>query len=209
MTDATGGPRVVTLGESDLDEVVDVLCDAFVDYPVMRYVLQASGERHDMELRTLIGFFSGARALRGETMFGVPEEGRLAGVALTSFPENRASPEALDRLRAEVWETLGPGARARYEAFGTATRPFFGGLRRVHLNMIGVRRAQQGRGLARPLLEAVHAMSPERPGSTGTTLTTENPENVRLYERFGYRVVARARVAPELETWGMYREDPE
>lgn len=208
MTAADGGSEVIRLDAGDLDEMVDVLCDAFFDYPVMRHVLQGSGERYDAQLRTLVGFFAGARALRREAMFGVQEGGGLAGVAITSFPENRESPDALDRLRAQVWDTLGSEARERYEAYGSATRPFFEGLRRVHLNMIGLRRSHQGRGLARGLLEAVHGLSPERPGSRGTTLTTENPVNVQLYEKFSYRVVANARVAPELETWGMYREDP-
>lgn len=194
------------LGPEELREVVSVLCDAFVDYPVMRYVLRGSGEGYEADLSTLIGFFAGARALRTEPMLGIRGENDLTAVVLLSFPENRAGVEAMAALREEVWTTLGPGARARYEAFSTATKPFFGDVPHTHLNMIGVRRAHQGRGLARPLLERVHAMSAER-GSAGTTLTTENPANVRLYERFGYEVVGHARVAPELETWGMFREN--
>jgi hypothetical protein len=36
------------------------------------------------------------------------------------------------------------------------------------------------------------------------SLTTEVPQNVRLYEHFGYEVVGHARVSPELETWGLF-----
>jgi hypothetical protein len=70
--------------------------------------------------------------------------------------------------------------------------------------MIGVRHAEMGRGLARPLLEAVARLSHDDPGSCGVSLTTEVPRNLTLYEHFGYHVVGHARVSPALETWGLY-----
>lgn len=39
----------------------------------------------------------------------------------------------------------------------------------------------------------------------GVTLVTEDRANVRFYERLGYGVVGHARVAPGLETWGLFR----
>jgi ribosomal protein S18 acetylase RimI-like enzyme len=74
-----------------------------------------------------------------------------------------------------------------------------------HLNMIGVRRAQQRSGLAREVLEAVHRLASEDPESAGVSLTTERPENLPFYERFGYKVVGHAWVGPDLETWGLFR----
>jgi len=74
-----------------------------------------------------------------------------------------------------------------------------------HLNMIGVRRAQLHRGLARTLLEAIHAAAGADPESTGVSLTTERADNLKFYERFGYSVAGHARVDPELETWGLFR----
>ena len=35
-------PTVANLGQEDVDDVVDVLSDAFGGYPVMRYVLKDS-----------------------------------------------------------------------------------------------------------------------------------------------------------------------
>jgi hypothetical protein len=43
------------------------------------------------------------------------------------------------------------------------------------------------------------------PRSSGVTLTTEKPENLPLYQRFGYRQTGHARVSAVLETWGFYR----
>ena len=45
-----------------LDEIVDVLCDAFHDYPVMRYLVGAGHGDYDDRLQRLIGFFATAAA---------------------------------------------------------------------------------------------------------------------------------------------------
>jgi ribosomal protein S18 acetylase RimI-like enzyme len=71
--------------------------------------------------------------------------------------------------------------------------------------MIGVRRAHQGSGLARRLLEAVHAHSHGDPGSAGVSLTTEHAPNLALYQRFGYRITGELPVAPGLHTWTLFR----
>lgn len=52
------------------EDAVTVLCDAFYDYPVMRYVLRPSSE-YDHRLRSLIGFFVAARVLREELVLGI------------------------------------------------------------------------------------------------------------------------------------------
>jgi GNAT superfamily N-acetyltransferase len=74
--------------------------------------------------------------------------------------------------------------------------------------MLAIPPRYQGRGLARPLMEAVRTLSREYPESRGVTLTTEQPKNVPLYRHFGYDVVARREIAPGLETWGFFRPDP-
>ena len=55
------------------------------------------------------------------------------------------------------------------------------------------------------MLDHVHSLSESDATSTGVMLTTEDEGNVRLYEHFGYDVVGRAIVAPELMTWGLFR----
>ena len=88
----------------------------------------------------------------------------------------------------------------------TLAQNFFAGLEpHHHLNMIGVRRSHQGLGLSRQLLVAVHELGQANPASPGTSLTTERPVNVPLYEHFGYRVQGHTRVTSALETWGMFR----
>jgi hypothetical protein len=86
---------------------VTVLCDAFHDYPVMRYVLGPSND-YDRRLRTLIGVFVAARVLRQELVLGVHDErGSLAAVGLVTLPGERDAPEALLLRREAVWRELG------------------------------------------------------------------------------------------------------
>jgi hypothetical protein len=57
-------------GPGRADDVIDVLCDGFADYPIMRYVLGADGD-YPARLRALIGFFAGNRFLRDDAIIGV------------------------------------------------------------------------------------------------------------------------------------------
>jgi GNAT superfamily N-acetyltransferase len=182
-----------------------VLCQAFAEYPVMRYVL---GERSDYatRLRTLIGFFHGARVLREDAILGISEGDALVGVALCSLPD-RVAPPKMAELRERTWSELGRDARERYDEFVRAWEPLGVNEPNIHVNMLAVPPRHQGRGLGRRLLDRVHAMSRERADSRGVTLTTESAGNVPLYEHMGYRVVGYRQVRPGLETWGFYRPD--
>lgn len=201
-----GTPRVSRLGRDDVAQVTDVICDAFRDYPVMRYVLGEQNPEHERHLYTLVNFFVMSRVLRDEPILGVVEGAELGAAAVASFPENE-SPRELRALREKVWAELGEEARRRYERCGEVWKPLSVDVPNVHLNMIGVCQASQGRGLGRLLLEYVHDLSRRRPGSQGVTLTTEVASNVGLYEHMGYEVVGHAHISPELETWSMFRRD--
>ncbi len=195
-----------TLGPQDLDQTVAILCEAFRDYPVMRFVLQDSAD-YDADLRTLVHFFASVRFHREEVLLGTPSEGALAGVALLSYPGRGEAPPETAALREETWARVGNGARARYETFGAAAGSIEVGRPHIHLNMIGVVDGARGTGLGRRLLQAVHAMSARDPDSEGVSLSTENPGNVPLYRHFGYEVLGEADVAGAFTTWVMFRPD--
>ncbi len=201
------GASILRLGEGDVPEIVDVLCEAFFDYPVMRFVLGPERADYSPKLGALINFFAMARVLRGETLLGIGERTDLDGAALVSRFTGRVSPPELDDLREQVWAELGTAARARYEAFGAACAPFQVDVPHIHLNMIGVRRRARGKGLGRRLIEHVHLLSQNDAESEGVTLNTEDAGNIPLYEHLGYKVLGHATVAPELETWGFFRPD--
>jgi len=194
---------VVPLGLEAEADVAGVLCDAFSDYPVMRFVLGA-GDDYDERLRRLVGFFVARRLRQGGPGLGVIESGCLVAAAVLTRPLEPDLPAEVAAMRDELWRALGDAARARYETYAAEMRAFAIDRPHHHLNMIGVRRSHQGRGLARPILEAMQRMAEDDPGSAGVSLTTELANNVALYERFGYVVTGRTRVSPDLESWGMF-----
>lgn len=199
-----GTSEVVRLGASAVPDIVDVYCDAFRDYPVMRFVLSDDGSYAE-RLPVLIHLFVAARAIREEPLLGIVRNDRLVAAATVSFPTDQAGPTELEAVREATWRELGAEARARYEACGEVWKTFAMPERHTHLNMIGVRRSAQGQGHARRLLDHVHGMSERSPGSEGVTLTTEARENVAFYQRAGYEIIGHARVSTDLETWGFFR----
>jgi GNAT superfamily N-acetyltransferase len=206
--DMQGQPfDIIALPVQRAGEVVEVLSEAFFVYPVMEYVL---GPRPDyaVDLRALVEFFVMARFVRDDLVLGAVGGGdTLAGVATITLPGEKESPGELTRLRESLWDRLGDDARGRYERFGEACRVFDIEHRHYHLNMIGVRRAHTGQGVGRVLLEAVHRVSAEDAESRGVTLTTEDPANLPLYQRFGYRILGHVEVGTDLESWGLFREE--
>jgi GNAT superfamily N-acetyltransferase len=160
---------------------------------------------YSRDLRTLISLFVMSRVLRRDLLLGIGQPVSLDAAAIVSRPGGPPSPPALTEFRERVWHELGPEAQALYEAFGSAWAPFQVDEPHLHVNMIGVRRVAQGRGLARALLEHVHALSEEDPESRGVSLSTEDPANVSLYEYFGYRVIGHATLLGDVQAWGFYR----
>jgi RNA polymerase sigma-70 factor (ECF subfamily) len=106
--------------------------------------------------------------------------------------------------REAFWNTLGTGAKERYERYSTAASSVEHPTPCHHLNMIGTRRSHRGRGLARVLLQSVQDLA-DRGHSAGVTLNTEVASNVPLYEHLGYRVLGRTQVVEGLDTWTMFR----
>jgi GNAT superfamily N-acetyltransferase len=199
-------PLVEPVGQDRFDEVVDVLCDAFFDYPAMRFFIGDAGADYSHRLRLLIGFFTQARFLKDDLVLGIASEGGLIAAANLNRPGSTPPSPALDDHRNEVFAELGEAVRERYDAYAQATARFERPEPHYHLGMIGVRRVGAGRGYGRRILEHVHELSRSDPGSVGVTLTTETVKNVPFYQRFGYRIVGQEQVG-DIETWGFFRPD--
>ncbi len=198
--------EIFRLDEQDVPEIVDVLCESFADYPVMRFVIgPAAG--YDRKLKILMHFFVMARLYRDEVILGIRDRSDLAGVALISNPDVSVNLPELNDLREQVWSELGAQPRSRYEQFSDACAQFQVDVPHIHLNMIGIKHSAQGKGLGRRLIEQVHLLSMHDSNSTGVTLTTEDPAKVSFYEYLGYRIIGQARIAPQLETWSFFRPD--
>ena len=197
---------VEQLTAGQMPAAVAVLCDAFRDYPVMRYVLGDGHEDVDRRLSELIGFFVFRRVRQGGPLLGISEGGSLVAAAVMTLPAEPEMPSDVLARRDALWRDLGDDTRLRYESYANTTKPFFATMpAHHHLNMIGVRRNHAGSGFARPLLETVAEISRSDPGSCGVSLTTEATRNLSLYQHFGYRIVGHGRVSTTLEAWGLFR----
>ena len=210
MSDATraaGDSSVVRVPREREPEVLATLCEAFHDYPVMRYLLGDLGARYDAFLSRLIGIFVASRVRQGHPIFAVEEAGRFTAIATTTPPGEHGPLPEVEAAREALWRDLDPAAKARSEALlaiwirTTLPAPQW------HLNMLGVVPARAGRGLGSRLLHEVHELSRLDPVSTGVSLTTEDPKNVPLYRHCGYEIVSHDRVTDALETWGFFRRD--
>ncbi len=199
---------LTTLQPDRLEEATAVLCEAFHDYPVMRYVLGWPSGEYDARLEQWVGFFTAARFLNSDVVLGVANaDGTLGAVANITRPAPEASPNLAVRREA-LWRELGGAARARYEELGRLWQPLGISEPNYHLNMIGVGRRLRGQGAARVLLDALHGMSAAEPRSCGVTLTTDDPANVTLYQHFGYRLTGEVEVPGAFRTWGFFRPNP-
>ncbi len=195
--------QVERVPRADADPVIDVLCESFREYPVMRFVLGEEGD-YDARLRRMIGLFVTARTLLDDVIFGIRDAGELVAVATTSNPARPPHPD-FAALRDAVWNELGPESAARYQRCVTAWQSMESQVPQLHVNMIGVRRAYQTLRLGSKLLDAVHALAEMVPGYEGVSLTTEEPRNVRFYQNRGYRVIGNARISSDLEAWSFLR----
>jgi len=182
---------------------LNVLCAAFHDYPVMRYVIGEADPEYDEKLRELIGFFVEARLTRNIPLIGLHDANDLLGVAVVSPPKEIPIPRELANCHAQVQRRLGREAMARFDRYNEACEATDPGHVAHYLGMIGIHPEAQGRGMGRQLIDAVKDRARFHPESTGITLNTERESNLPFYEKAGFLKGSEADVGP-LHTWSFY-----
>jgi ribosomal protein S18 acetylase RimI-like enzyme len=205
MPAAPAVPPVEAMPSAADDQAVEVLAEAFVDYPMLRYLIGVEGDAFAGRLRVLLTFFVAARRARVEPLLGVRADDGWAAVALATLPDAVAPPGALDAARERTWTLLGAAARARYEDLGRRWQRLAVAEPHLHLNLVGVRSAHRGRGLGVALVQAVVDRSRSHPTSCGVSLTTETEANVGFYQALGFEVRGEVEAAPGLRSWVMFR----
>lgn len=192
---------VEPLDATQAADVTRLLCEAFFDYPVMRYVL---GDTPDYagRLVRLIGLFTAGRWLRGHPVLGLRGADGSLQAAITMTPRGTFdTPPALAAQAETTWSSLGADARQRYATLGeawSATEPVG---EHWHVNMLGVAAGAHGAGHGGRLLAAALELAAKDPAAQAVDLTTEDPANLGFYTRRGFELSGHRRVGPALETW--------
>jgi ribosomal protein S18 acetylase RimI-like enzyme len=205
MPGAPAPPQVVPVPAAADALVVEVLAEAFADYPILHHLIGSAGDAFAERLEALLGFFVAARRARSEFVLGVPVGEDWAAVALATLPDAVTPAGALDAARERTWALLGPAARARYEDLGRGWQRLAVAEPHLHLNLVGVRTTYRGRGFGVALVRAVLDRSRSHPTSSGVSLTTETVANVGFYQALGFGVLGSVEVAPGLTSWVLFR----
>jgi ribosomal protein S18 acetylase RimI-like enzyme len=190
------GAAAIDLGTEWVEDSRRLLAAAFKSDPVVRYVCDAASEAFEERRHALYASLVRLQVESGEPRLGVVHDGRLVAVCHLLRPAARMRlwAEAMHALRL-LWK-LGPSALVRGAHFVRVAARCHPVTPHWYVVTIAVDPASRGQGYAGVLLRAIHERSEDDPGSTGVALDTQNPRNVTLYERFGYRVTREEDVGP-------------
>ena len=137
---------VQEIGRDRKEDALDVLCAAFDDYPVMRYVVGPPDAGYADRVRELIGFFVEARLARNVPLLGLLDGAALAAVAVLSSPHDTPMPPALVERHARLQRCLGAAAMARFDAYDEACEATDPGHVAHYLGMIATHPRRRGSG---------------------------------------------------------------
>lgn len=180
---------------ASLTVCVDVLAETFAAEPAaMRFC-----GRHDRKRTAWFDDLLRAHTTLPGRRILVTHEGRPTGVAITTAPGGQPT---LATQLAWSWRTLrhcGPRTLAGTTAYIRKSERW-----KPHdawtLEFVGVLTQSRGRGIARQLFEHAQTLHPGAPAF----LTTADPANVALYEKWDFSVSDQALVAG-LQVAGMTR----
>jgi ribosomal protein S18 acetylase RimI-like enzyme len=198
---------IINLTSDYTEQAANILAKAFENYPVMRYVFSDKTDAEALAcMQKMFQLSCTIRHTLGWPWLGCMVGDQLAGIAYVTPPElsNATWPKSLKELDLEFDAFIGSDALARFEQYDQHTRNHVPTESHFYLNCIGVNPIYKDQGLARPLLEAVHALAENHPTAIGVALSTENEKNVPLYEHFGYEVTAHSHI-DKLQIWSMFR----
>ena len=186
------------------DEVLDTLRLGFETDPGYLGLSRVSGEARPQHIRQLMRSTLELHLAARQPVFAVAQDEEVLGVSLVEepgvpFPFLAAAKELARLLRGTAPSVAFRAVRGLLALMRERPRE-----PHHYLAMLAVHPRARGRGLARDLLEDLHAASGSHPNSSGVALDTSNPRNVKLYEHFGYHMVSRLRVSG-VETWCMFR----
>jgi ribosomal protein S18 acetylase RimI-like enzyme len=193
------GVEIRPLGGEELESAALLAARAMRDNPLQ---IAAIGQDPQRRVRLMHRGFSRLLRLDGRPTVGAWDGDRLVGIAATADP-GHCQPSAGERLRLAPTFLMAGRAAPRLGRWMSAWAKYDPARPHSHLGPVAVDPDLQGRGIGSMLLTDYC----QRLDQTGmlSYLETDKPENVRLYERFGYQVTADATVIG-VTSWFMTRK---
>ncbi len=198
--------RVITISNQQSDAAAEVLANAFLDYPVIRYFFEDQGNHYEARVSELYRFFLEGCLAQGMKVMGVLYHGQLVAAACAKGPETQPASNDFKRKEEEFFRKIGASATSRIQAYNQLVSENLPQKPHTYLEDIGVLPAYRGMGFASILLRQVHKLSESNPISSGVGLDTHEFSNVTLYQHFGYQVTGETYLG-HIPTWFMFRSD--
>lgn len=190
--------EISRLDTGDLAEAADLASKAFISTPLVKAVMLGAGEKQRLALR------SGMKRLLGHPggeVWVAKQETQMVGVIrMAKWPDCQ---KVAMPLFAVPFAFLSVGrAAVNVYRFRNAWSRFDPKQPHCHLDPLCVLPGFQGRGIGSSLLTRFNEIVDRQ--QMDAYLETDQPDNVRLYERFGFRVKETADVLG-VPNWFMWR----
>ncbi len=186
------------LEKGELEEAAELASKAFITTPLMKVVMNGDGEKQRMGLqkgmKQLLGHPTGdvLIAKQGTQLVGVMRTAKWPDCQKTNMP-----------LFVVPFAFLAIGrAAVNVHKFHKAWSLYDPKQPHWHLNPLTVLPSTQGRGIGSALLTRFCERVDEQ--KVDAYLETDHPDNVRLYERFGFKVKETESVLG-VPNWFMWR----
>lgn len=181
--------------EDDARAAGAALAAAFADYALMDAFF---GEARVFGVGPMMDMVSRARVLSQRPLPLARVGGEVVGAVLLDLPDDPPWPESLDAEWDAFLTTMPDDLTQKFSAYGEMKKQYRTSDRHVFVTGIGVRPDMQGRGIGKALMSEVRRIAGDLP----IELDTQVPENVALYERWGFRTRAEAKYE-DLTCWFM------
>lgn len=181
--------QVVAATAADADQAARCLSIAFAADPLINFFFEKSPQGVPRAAQTFFSVLLRARVAMGMPALIAKDRGELLGVAMGYSTERPDWPAPFNR-EWDVLEESTPGIVERFEIYEGISDSGLPSSPHYYLGVLGVDKAQQGRGVGRGLLDAFCRISADDPLSSGVYLETGNRANLAFYERNGFELRA-------------------
>jgi ribosomal protein S18 acetylase RimI-like enzyme len=170
-------------------QIQQVLGEAFLDYPLMRYAFDGqSPEKYKKSVFTLYGCCANGCAAYGNTFLHPSGDGALTYLSGDSFPMGLWKELQTGFLAVPL--NLGLKATLRLIRHEEEVEPWIrknASKSMGYIWCIGVRPSAQGKGYSREMMDLAVKEMKEK-GMEEIWLKTEDAKNVKIYEKLGFKV---------------------